>query len=73
MGVMPMLLGEYNIAAFIADEVFVVRWNQKKLAPPEAPCSAIVCQIEFTSLVFNHMKIIAQECDATATVTDIQS
>ena len=41
---------QYNVAAFVADEVFVVRWNQEVFPFAETTGATIVGQIEFPAL-----------------------
>ena len=45
MGQVPVLRWKHNVPALIADEVFVVRRNQKKPALSETSCAAIFRQV----------------------------
>ena len=67
VGMMPVLGREHNVTGLIADEVFVVGRNQEKLAFTQASRSAIVGQIEFSTLPLFNVDGIAQERNPLAT------
>ena len=73
MGQMPVLVTEYNIAAFVTDKVFVIRGNQQEAALPETSCAAMVRQVEVPPLPFNQLQGVAQECNPLAALADVQS
>ena len=73
VGMMPVLGREHNVTGLITDEVFVVGRNQEKLAFMEASRSAIVGQIEFSTLPLFNVDGIAQERNPLATVADVQA
>ena len=73
MGMMPVLGRKNYITALIADEIFVVWGNQEELATTESPCATIFCQIELPAFPPLHTYAVAQECDASSAVADIQS
>ena len=60
VGTMTMLGRKHDFATLVADEVFVVRWNQEEPAPSESACSAIIGHVEFVSLMFFQMNRVAQ-------------
>ena len=59
VGVVTVFSGEHDIATFVADEVFVVRWNQKELAFAESTCAAIVGEVEITTFPMFYMNGVA--------------
>ena len=72
VGSVPVLLRKYYIAALVADEILVVRWDEEEPAAPEPPCTAIIRQIEFPSLPPFHMHRVAKEGYAFPAVADVQ-
>ena len=70
---MTMLRREHNVAGLVADEVFVVGRNQQEPALSEAPCAAIVGQIELPAFPLLNVDGIAQERNSLATVADVQA
>jgi len=73
VGVMPVLRREYYVSGLIANEVFVVGRNQKKLAFSETACAAIVGQIEHSILPLFNVDGITQELNPLATVADVHA
>ena len=70
---MPVLGRKYDVARLITDEVFVVRRNQEELALSEAACTAIVVQIELSTLPLFNVDGITQERNPLTTVADVQA
>ena len=73
VGMMPVLGREHDVTGLITDEVFVVGRDQQKLAFTEAPCAAIVGQIEHSILPLFNVDGIAQELNPLTTVADVQA
>ena len=55
VGVVHVLWMEHDVAAFIADKVFVIGRNQEEIVPPESSCAAIISQVEFPAFPFFYM------------------
>ena len=73
VGAMGVLPREDNVAALVADEVFIVGGNEQKPALPEPPCAAMVSEVEVPALIFLHMNAASQQGYALAAVVDVQS
>ena len=63
---------QHNLAALVADKIFIVRWNHKVFSLSESASAAVIGQIELPALPFLQMDSVAQERYAPAAVADIQ-
>ena len=62
-----------DVTTLVADEVFVIRWNQQIMATPETTRAAIVGEVEFTAMPFHHVNRVTQHPDTIATDVDAQT
>ena len=73
MGTVPMFWWQHNVTGLIANEIFVVWWNQQKLALSEASCPTIIREIKIPAFPRFLVDCVAQERNTLPTVIDIQS
>ena len=73
VGAVGVLLGEDNVAALVADEVFIVGRNQEVFAFAETAGAAVVGQVEIAALISLHVDAVTQQCDALAAVADVHA
>ena len=73
MGTVPMFWWQHNVTGLIANEIFVVWWNQQKLAISEASYPTIIREIKIPAFPRFLVDCVAQERNTLPTVIDIQS
>ena len=59
MRLVPKFLRQYDVAAFIANQVFIVGRNQQIIALPEPSRTAVVCDVKLSSFHFYLMDRVA--------------
>ena len=73
VGAVAVLGREDDVAALVADEVFIVGRNQEVTALAEASRAAVVGEVEIAVFPFHRVNRVAQQRDAPAAVADVQS
>ena len=63
---------QYDITAFIADEIFIIWRNEQVSSPAESPRPAIIRKIKFTTGHLHLMDRTSHEIDSLAAVADIK-
>ena len=71
--VMAVLWVKNDVAAFVTDEVLVVRRYQKALRGTETTCAAVVSKVKLVAVDALFAEITAQNFDSTAALARIQA